>query len=289
MMNKLVGLLVAVAISLGFKHNSIERKIGHVCLCVALFSFCWKFVWTEQFVCCTVVTVLYGLVVMLWTFYVRYPLFRTYGKVFGVIDCPHLAAFTRTSNRLTLKPFNPRWKAEFLAERLRTRALLLNKWKDIIDEQLCPEGLEHIGSTAIVDIALAKPQHDCALAVTCNTLPAQFYVDLASLGYMYIGVAPHSLDCSDHFFFYAPNVDERQQLGEGFFLHVVTPKVHEWFRTSQAFCRYLSANVVARNSYSDLKRDIAQVERHIGKESTTHIVLNVGLTGVLSHFQAITP
>lgn len=204
---------------------------------------------------------------MIWTFYSRYSLFCTYRGVFGGFTAPHLSPLAKMGSQFTLQPYTSKWKSEFLAEQARTNAVLLPKWKHILNSDLSPQGFVHIGSTAITNIALAKPQHDCALAIDCQNLPGDLVQDLFNLGYRYIGVAPHSLDCADHFFFFIPDEKDRAILGEGYFLHVVTPKVHDWLSTSRAFCEYLSENQLARERYSNLKAQIITVESKIGKNN----------------------
>ena len=262
-MNPVYGSLLAGLITLGLKHNPWWKKILHVLLCIATFLFSYRLIWIGEVSRSLFVTVVYIIVMISWTFYVRYPLYITYARLFDVLKSSELSSSSRIRNNLMLKPFTPKWKEEFLAERSRIQTLFLSKWEHILDRELCPDGLVHIGSTAITNIGLAKPQHDCALAVTCHRLPKDFRSDLATLGYDYIGVAPHSLDCSDHFFVLVPNAEDKSRLGEGFYLHVVTPKVHEWLRTSQAFCLYLSENPTAREKYSNLKKDISLVEKNI--------------------------
>lgn len=202
---------------------------------------------------------------MIWTFYIRFPLYCTYRGILNGFSSHHLSALAELNRNFTLKPYTPKWKSEFLAEKTRTNAVLLPKWKHILDAELSPDGFVHIGSTSITNIALAKPQHDCALAINCHKLPKDFLNDLSTLGYRYIGVAPHTLDCADHFFVFIPDTNDKMTLGEGYFLHVVTPKVHEWLRNTQAFCEYLSENQVARERYSNLKRQIITVKSTIGK------------------------
>ena len=264
-MNLITGSLLACLITLGLKHNPWWKKILHVFLCIGTFFFSYRLIWIGEVSRSLFVTVVYILVMITWTFYVRYPLYITYARLFNVLDTSQFPSLSQGGRRLVLQSFTPKWKEEFLLERSRLQTLFLSKWEDILDRELCPDGLVHIGSTAIANIALAKPQHDCALAVNCHRLPKEFRSDLSSLGYDYIGVAPHSLDCSDHFFIFVPNAEDKSRLGEGFCLHVVTPKVHEWLRTSQAFCEYLSENSTARETYSNLKKDISLVEKDIRK------------------------
>lgn len=202
---------------------------------------------------------------MIWTLYVRYPLYCTYVNILNGFNADYLPRLDQVKNNLVLKPFTPKWKTEFLQEQSRTRAVLLPKWKHILHPELTPNGFVHVGSTAITNIALAKPQHDCVLALTCDQLPKEFRQDLISLGYSYIGVAPHSLDCADHFFFFFPNEEDAERLGDGFYLHVLTPKVHPWLKVSQAFCDYLSENEDVRETYANLKKQISSNETTVGK------------------------
>ena len=270
-MNLISGSLLACLITLGLKHNPLWKKIIHVLVCLATFVFSYQLIWIGQVYPSLSVTVAYVIVMISWTLYVRYPLYITYARMFDVLSSPELSSFSQLKSHLVLKPFTPKWREEFLAERSRVGNLLRSKWKDILEAELSPDGLVHIGSTAITDIGLAKPQHDCALAVTCHRLPKEFRLDLAKLGYQYIGVAPHSLDCSDHFFVFVPNDEDKDRLGEGFFLHVVTPPVHEWLRTSQAFCAYLSDNAQARETYANLKKEISRGEKDMGKSNIARL------------------
>lgn len=205
------------------------------------------------------------IIMMGWTLYVRYPLYCTYVRILGNSANSQQSLLSSVKNNLVLKPYTPKWKVEFLEEQTRIGAMLFPKWKHIIHSELSPDGLVHIGSTSIKDIALAKPQHDCAIAITCDRIPAELFTDLAASGYNYIGVAPHSLECADHFFFFIPNAEDRDRLGEGFYLHVLTPKVHQWLRGTQAFCEYLSENAMVRKTYSDLKSQISKNENQVGK------------------------
>ena len=271
-MNTLVSTLIACSITLGFKHNSLSKKIMHISVCLTIFFLCNQLLWIRGVYFSLYVTMIYMIIMMIWTFYIRYPVYCTYRGILTGFSSPHLSTLAKLNRHFILKPYTPKWKSEFLAEKARTNAVLLPKWKHILDPELSPDGFIHIGSTAITNIALAKPQHDCALAVNCHQLPEEFLKDLSTLNYSYIGVAPHSLDCADHFFFFLPDANDKNTLGEGYFLHVVTPKVHEWLRTSRAFCEYLSENQMARESYSNLKRQIINVESQIGEHSTYGIV-----------------
>ena len=265
MIAKLNGSLAAFLITLGLKHNPLWKKTAHGFLCTTMFFACNRFLFIGQIYLSLCITVVYMMAMMGWTFYVRYPLYCTYAKVLTNSSTPKQTLLSQVKNNLVLKPYSPKWKSEFLEERSRTGAVLLSKWKHILHPELSPDGFVHIGSTSIQDIALAKPQHDCALAITCDTLPTELRADLSSLGYHYIGVAPHSLDCADHFFFFIPNIEDQPRLGEGYYLHVLTPKVHQWLRNTRIFCEYLSENETARESYSDLKSEISKVENQVGE------------------------
>lgn len=260
-----MGSFLACLIALGYQHNPIWKKSLHIFLCIALFSICYRLIWIEQIYPSLYITLTYIFTMITWTFYTRFPLYRTYARLLGGIGYSKVQEVTQIRERFTLKPYTPKWKEQFDAEHQRTRPMLISKWKYILNEELTPDGLVHIGSTAIRNIALAKPQHDCALAINCHSLPKQFFKDLTTLGYAYIGVAPHSLDCADHFFYYLPNPEDQARLGEGFFLHVLTPKVHSWLRTSLAFCEYLSHDTAARESYSNLKKEISTVGKNISE------------------------
>lgn len=235
----------------------------HFFICITIFSLCYKLLWQEQVYVAVFFTFMYIFIMASWALYVRFPLYMTYSKFLGGIGHSKIVEKAKMRKNLVLEPYTPLWQEQFDTEYQRTRPMLISKWKHILHEELTPDGIVHIGSTAIRDIALAKPQHDCGLAVTCHSLPKQFCADLAELGYLYIGVAPHSLDCADHFFYYLPNPEDQARLGEGFFLHVLTPKVHDWLRTSLAFCEYLSHDTAARESYSNLKKEISTVGKNI--------------------------
>ena len=264
-LTELHGSFIAFLIALGLKHNSPQRKVLHILLCATVFFICQRFLFVGQLHLSLCITIMYILMMMIWTLYVRYPLYCTYVNILNGFNADYLPKLDEIKTNLVLKPYSPKWKTEFLQEQSRTRALLLPKWKHILHPELSPNGFVHVGSTAIANIALAKPQHDCVLALTCDQLPEEFRADLSSLGYSYIGVAPHSLDCADHFFFFIPNAEDVEKLGDGFYLHVLTPKVHPWLRVSKAFCDYLSENEDVREIYSNLKKQIASNEKHVGK------------------------
>lgn len=192
-------------------------------------------------------------------------------KIFDGIKTSHLTEFKIFQSKFTLKPYTFKWNDEFLAEKTRTNAILLPKWKHILNSELSPDGFEHIGSTAIPKIALAKPQHDCALAIDCSKLPKDFVNDLSKLGYRYVGTTSHS-----HCFFFVPNEHERATLGEGYILYVVTPKAHDWLRSSEILCEYLKNSSIAREKYATLIALTSHTENHFGKFNIVIIrIINV--------------
>ncbi|CAF0774843.1 unnamed protein product [Didymodactylos carnosus] len=190
---------------------------------------------------------------IIWTLYERRLLFRTFINLH----------YIRGNNELILQPWTPRWKEEFLNEKLRLNNIILPKWQHIFDKELSSDGIVHIGSTSITNIGLAKPVHDTAIAITTKYLPDNLRDDLEKAGYKYVGVAPHSLSCQDHWFFCITPISEISSKGYGFDLHVLLPMAHQWLRETVNFCQYLTENQIDRDRYSSLKREIAETETEI--------------------------
>ncbi|CAF1254860.1 unnamed protein product [Adineta steineri] len=187
---------------------------------------------------------------IIWTLYERRSLFQTFINLHKI----------QKDDKLVLKPWIPKWKEEFEKEKSRLNEIILSKWKHIFHKELSPDGIVHIGSTSIEKIALAKPMHDVAIAITTKYLPETLCEDLEKAGYKYVGAAPHSISCQDHWFF---NITPKNQIdlkGYGFDLHVVLPPSHQWLRDTIHFSQYLTENQIDRDRYASLKSEIAKTE-----------------------------
>ncbi|CAF2746326.1 unnamed protein product [Rotaria sp. Silwood2] len=242
--------ILSFIIALGLMHHSRTRKIFHIVFILCLYSLIVSLGF-EEFAIRIIAS--YGCIMIIWTLYERRLLFQTFINLY----------YIRKDNKLILKPWTPKWKEEFQNEKVRLNKIILSKWKHIFHEELSPDGLVHIGSTSIENIALAKPFHDVAIAITRKHLPKNFREDLEIAGYKYVGAAPHTLFCQDHWFFNVTPMNEIGSKGYGFDLHVLLPPAHQWLRESLIFCQYLTENPLDRDRYSYLKSEIAQTETEI--------------------------
>ncbi|UJR17074.1 hypothetical protein I4U23_003971 [Adineta vaga] len=242
--------ILSFLMSLGIMHHSRTRKISHLIFILALYASIALFGYKEYAVS---IVILYTLIMIIWTLYERRSLFQTYINMY----------YIKKDNALVLKPWTPKWKEEFENEKDRLNKIILFKWKHIFHQELSPDGIIHIGSTSIENIAFAKPIHDLALAITTEHVPKEFCEDLRKAGYKYVGAAPHTLSCQDHWFFNITPQNEIDTKGYGFDLHVLLPSVHQWLRDIINFCQYLTEHPIDRNKYSSLKSEIAQTETDI--------------------------
>ncbi|CAF0901534.1 unnamed protein product [Adineta steineri] len=218
--------ILSFFVALGFMHHSKTRMICHVIFILFLYS----------------LIVLFGL-----------------GKRLLFVTSVNLQKLLG-NDKVVLKPWTPKWKEEFKNEKTRLNKIILSKWKHIFHKELSPDGLVHIGSTSIEKIALAKPMHDVAIAITTKYLPVNLREDLEKAGYKYVGAALHSISCQDHWFFNITPKDQIDSKGHGFDLHVVLPPSHQWLRDTIHFSQYLTENQIDRERYGNLKSEIAKTD-----------------------------
>ncbi|CAF1373602.1 unnamed protein product [Didymodactylos carnosus] len=149
--------VISFIIALGLMHHSRTRKILHIIFISCLYALICFFGFKEYAIH---IIIVYGFIMIIWTLYERRLLFRTFINLH----------YIRGNNELILQPWTPRWKEEFLNEKLRLNNIILSKWQHIFDKELSSDGIVHIGSTSITNIGLAKPVHDTAIAITTKYL-----------------------------------------------------------------------------------------------------------------------
>ncbi|CAF0969931.1 unnamed protein product [Adineta ricciae] len=242
--------IISFLISLGIMHHSRLRKIFHVILTLSLY---WLIVLFGYKVYAIPIIILYSFTMIIWTLYERRTLFQTFINLH----------YMNKNDKLTLKPWTSKWEEEVKNEKIRLNQILLSKWKHIFDKELSSDGILHIGSTSIKNIAFAKPVHDIAIAIITKYLPKEFGEDLRNAGYIYVGTAPHTFSCQDHWFFNITPKNEIDSKGYGFDLHVLLPPAHQWLRENLDFCQYLTEHSIDREKYSNLKNEISQTETDI--------------------------
>ncbi len=142
-----------------------------------------------------------------------------------------------SSGAVVLVPYDPAWTAAFSNERVR----VLDALGDL------PASLEHVGSTAVPDLA-AKPILDLMLGLPPEQ-PLEPYVPaLEAIGYRYRG--EHGLP--DRHYFTRDDADGRRT----HHLHLVVLHSSFW-RTHLAFRDYLRQIPARAAAYAELKRALA--------------------------------
>jgi GrpB-like predicted nucleotidyltransferase (UPF0157 family) len=154
---------------------------------------------------------------------------------------------------LILEKFSSDWKVQVVKENVRFESIL-KKYDHLIEKSLT-DGIQHVGSTSIVDIALAKPAHDIVLTLNTDSVPDELISDIESLGYTCIGSSPHDPDFDHWFMRHVPD-DLISEQGVGFGLHVFSPGGHESAKKMMVFRDYVNQNESERQLYGDTKQKI---------------------------------
>jgi GrpB-like predicted nucleotidyltransferase (UPF0157 family) len=135
-----------------------------------------------------------------------------------------------------LVPYNPAWATLFEAERARLHHAL---HPDALD-------IQHIGSTAVPGLA-AKPILDLGIAVADEAIVTTCVPRLTALGYAYQGYRGAD---QGHFFDLGPEHHLTH------YLHMLLISDSGWWNYLR-FRDYLRAHPAARDTYQQLKRDLA--------------------------------
>ncbi|MFC4160485.1 GrpB family protein [Chitinimonas lacunae] len=143
--------------------------------------------------------------------------------------------------RVELHPSHPDWPAAFVAEAVRLAEAL-------VQAGLPPFQLEHIGSTAVPGL-IAKPILDLLGGAEDFSALAGWVAALEKLGYTYKGEFGIP---GRHLFVLGERTTHH--------LHLVISGGRFW-RDHLAFRDALRADPVLRESYAELKRDLAQRHR----------------------------
>jgi len=170
----------------------------------------------------------------------------------------------RTEKPVILLPWIEKWEEEFKIEKARIEAKLFPKFDKLVIRSICPNGIEHIGSTSIRHIKLATPVHDMILSLNAETIPDEFVTILESLGYLFIGAAMHDPNLGDMWFFDLTKDEEINIRGYGFDLHVTLNGSHNIAEELIGFRDYCNTFPQERELYANIKQSIKSGTSNVG-------------------------